>query len=114
MLRYTAMALALALAAAPTLAAAQPAPTQAELARIDRILRRTPLIDGHNDLPWEIRSNFANDLAAVDLNADTRRLTPPLHTDIPRLRQGRLGAQFWSVYVPASLKGGDATRAVFE
>ncbi len=90
------------------------APTRAELARVDRILRRTPLIDGHNDLPWEIRSSFNNDLVAVDLNRDTRTLTPPLHTDIPRLRQGRLGAQFWSVYVPASLKGADATRAVWE
>jgi len=101
--------------AAPSLAAAQSAaPTRAELARVDRILCGTPLIDGHNDLPWEIRSSFNNDLAAVDLNRDTRTLTPPLHTDIPRLRQGRLGAQFWSVYVPASLKGPDATRAVWE
>lgn len=99
----------------PAAAVAQSAaPTRAELARVDRILRRTPLIDGHNDLPWEIRSSFNNDLAAVDLNRDTRTLTPPLHTDIPRLRQGRLGAQFWSVYVPASLKGADATRAVWE
>ncbi|MGD9816645.1 MAG: dipeptidase [Hyphomonadaceae bacterium] len=99
----------------PAGAAAQSgAPTRAELARVDRILRRTPLIDGHNDLPWEIRSSFNSDLAAVDLNRDTRTLTPPLHTDIPRLRQGRLGAQFWSVYVPASLKGADATRAVWE
>jgi len=98
---------------APTLAFAQ-APTRAELARVDRILRDTPLIDGHNDLPWEIKSAHNNDLAAVDLNSDTRQLTPALHTDIPRLRQGRLGAQFWSVYVPAALRGLDATRATFE
>ena len=96
-------------------AAAQPAaPTRAELARVDRILRTTPLIDGHNDLPWEIRDAHGNDLDNVDLNRDTRQLTPPLHTDIPRLRQGRVGGQFWSVYVPASLKGADATRAVHE
>jgi membrane dipeptidase len=99
--------------AAPTLAVAQ-APTRAELARVDRILRRTPLIDGHNDLPWAIRSDHGNDLDRVDLATDTRTLTPPLHTDIGRLRQGRLGAQFWSVYVPATFKGPDATRAVFE
>lgn len=99
--------------ATPSLAFAQ-APTRAELARVDRILRNTPLIDGHNDLPWEIKSAHNNDLAAVDLNNDTRQLTPPLHTDIPRLRQGRLGAQFWSVYVPAALRGLDATRATFE
>ena len=111
-MRLTAL-FAIALAAAPTVALAQ-APTRAELARIDRILRRTPLIDGHNDLPWEIRDNHGNNLDTLDLNADTRRITPPLHTDIPRLRQGRVGAQFWSVYVPATLKGPDATRAVFE
>lgn len=103
-----------AFAAAPALALAQEAPTRAEQQRIDRILRRTPLIDGHNDLPWEIRSAHGNDLAAVDLSADTRRLSSPLHTDIQRLRQGRVGAQFWSVYVPASLKGLAATEATFE
>ncbi len=106
------LALGMALTA-PSFAFAQ-APTRAELARVDRILRNTPLIDGHNDLPWEIKSAHNNDLAAVDLNSDTRQLTPPLHTDIPRLRQGRLGAQFWSVYVPAALRGLDATRATFE
>ena len=102
MKKSAALALLLALAA-PSLAFAQ-APTRAELARVDRILRATPLIDGHNDLPWAIKSDHGNDLANVDLNSDTRTLTPPLHTDIPRLRQGRLGAQFWSVYVPAALK----------
>jgi len=112
MKKSAALALLLALAA-PSLALAQ-APTRAELARVDRILRATPLIDGHNDLPWAIKSDHGNDLANVDLNSDTRTLTPPLHTDIPRLRQGRLGAQFWSVYVPAALKGPDATRATFE
>src|SRR5690606_37942219 len=112
MKKSAALALLLALAA-PSLALAQ-APTRAELARVDRILRATPLIDGHNDLPWAIKSDHGNDLANVDLNSDTRTLTPPLHTDIPRLRQGRLGAQFWSVYVPASLKGLDATRATLE
>ncbi|MGE0531486.1 MAG: dipeptidase [Hyphomonadaceae bacterium] len=112
MKKSAALALFLALAA-PAFAYAQ-APTRAELARVDRILRATPLIDGHNDLPWAIKSDHGNDLANVDLNSDTRTLTPPLHTDIPRLRQGRLGAQFWSVYVPASLKGLDATRATFE
>jgi membrane dipeptidase len=112
-MRFIATAFALVIIAAPTFAAAQ-APTRAELARVDRILRSTPLIDGHNDLPWAIRSDHNNDLASVDLNGDTRAITPPLHTDIPRLRQGRLGAQFWSVYVPATFKGADATRAVFE
>lgn len=94
-------------------ASAQPGPpTRGELARVDRILKRTPLIDGHNDLPWEIRESFGGDLSRVDLEGDTTKLTPPLHTDVPRLRRGRLGAQFWSVYVPATLKGRDSTEAV--
>jgi membrane dipeptidase len=107
---------ALLLAAAPFAAFAQDVtpPTRAELSRLDRILRSTPLIDGHNDLPWEIRDSHGNDLERVDLNSDTRQLTPPLHTDFARLRAGRVGAQFWSVYVPASLKGLDATQAVNE
>lgn len=113
-MRIKSLLLAAALLATPSLALAQHQPTRAEQQRIDRILRQTPLIDGHNDLPWEIKSSFGNNLDAVDLNADTRQLTPPLHTDIPRLRQGRVGAQFWSVYVPASLKGLDATQATFE
>lgn len=105
---------AVALMALPTLALAQLPPNAQERARIDRILRRTPLIDGHNDLPWEIRDSHNNDLDSVDLNTDTRQLTPPLHTDIARLREGRVGGQFWSVYVPAALKGTAATEATFE
>lgn len=96
---------------APSLAFAQ-APTRAELARVDRILRSTPLIDGHNDLAEEIHDNYGSDQSRVDLNADTRTLSFPLHTDIPRLRQGRVGAQFWSVYVPAELQGAESAQAV--
>jgi membrane dipeptidase len=113
MTRFAAAFAALVLTLAPTIALAQ-APTAQERARVERILRRTPLVDGHNDLPWEIRDSHANNLDAVDLNSDTRRLTPPLHTDIARLRRGGVGAQFWSVYVPATLKGLDSTRAVHE
>lgn len=104
------IAFALALAA-PTLAFAQ-APTRAELARVDRILRNTPLIDGHNDLAEQIHDNYGGDQSRLDLTADTRALSTPLHTDIPRLRQGRLGAQFWSVYVPAELQGAASAEAV--
>lgn len=113
MIRTAASLAALVLTLAPSLALAQ-APTAQERARVERILRRTPLIDGHNDLPWEIRDSHANNLDAIDLNSDTRRITPPMHTDIPRLRQGGVGAQFWSVYVPATMKGLDATQAVHE
>ena len=83
-------------------------------ARIDRILREVPLVDGHNDLPWQYRQRVQNQLGRIDLRHDQSGLTPALHTDIPRLRAGRLGAQFWSVYVPTSLKGADAVQATFE
>ncbi len=109
----TSLLAALALVCLPTFAWSQPL-TRAEGARVTRVLRQTPLIDGHNDLPWAIRETYAGNLDAVDLNLDTRLLTSPLHTDIARLRQGRLGAQFWSVYVPASLNGLESTQAVFE
>lgn len=90
------------------------APTPRELARVERILDRTPLVDGHNDLPWAIRDDHGGRLDGIDLTRDTRALSPPLHTDIPRLRRGGVGAQFWSVYVSAELKGLANTQAVLE
>jgi membrane dipeptidase len=82
-------------------------------ARARRILERTPLIDGHNDLPWALRQGHGNDPHAVDLTANLEASTD-LHTDIPRLRAGGVGGQFWSVYVPASLSPPDAAVATFE
>jgi len=90
------------------------AQTAAVSARIDRILRDVPLIDGHNDLPWQYEERVKNHLAQIDIRQDQSKVTPPLHTDLARLRQGRLGGQFWSVYIPTTLKGGDAVRAVIE
>src|SRR5882672_9883473 len=90
------------------------AQTDAVAARIDRILREVPLIDGHNDLPEQYEDRVKDHLAQIDIRQDQSKLTPPLHTDIPRLRQGRLGGQFWSVYVPATLKGADAVRATLD
>lgn len=86
----------------------------AQDARVERIFREVPLIDGHNDLPWQYRQRVKNHLAQIDLRRDQSGLTRPLHTDIPRLRRGGLGAQFWSVYVPASLKGADAVQATLD
>jgi membrane dipeptidase len=64
-----------------------------------RVLANTPLIDGHNDLPWAIRRS---DGAPHDVEATGHDLreTTPFHTDIERLREGMVGAQFWSVYIP--------------
>jgi membrane dipeptidase len=89
------------------------------LTRIDRVLARTPLIDGHNDLPWEIRERFGGDLGAIDLKSDTSTLPThagdaPLMTDIPRLRAGHVGGQFWSVWVPPGLPGPEAVQTTIE
>ena len=74
------------------------------------LLRAHPLIDGHNDLPWAIRqhADAPGDLDAYDLRGST-----PGHTDLPRLRAGGVGGQFWSVFVPAELRTGYA-RAQLE
>jgi membrane dipeptidase len=82
-------------------------------ARARRILERTPLIDGHNDLPWALRQGHGRDPFAVDLTTNLDAATT-LHTDIPRLRAGGVGAQFWSVYVPATLSPPDAAVATWE
>jgi membrane dipeptidase len=75
------------------------------LARARRVLAAHPVIDGHNDLPWAIRENAAapRDVVAYDLRSRTNGAT-----DLERLREGGVGGQFWSVYVPAELPGGFA------
>ena len=73
------------------------------------MLGRFPLIDGHNDLPWALRERTGQnggDLSQVVFDLDAP--AGGLHTDLPRLAAGRVGAQFWSVYVPASLAGASA------
>jgi membrane dipeptidase len=60
---------------------------------------RSLVIDGHNDMPWEIRKQGSSDFSKLDI----ARPQPTLHTDIPRLRAGGVGAQFWSVWVPVDL-----------
>ena len=89
-------------------------PDKALVERARKLLVETPLIDGHNDLPWEYRKRADRRLGEIDIAKDQSKLDPPLHTDLPRIRKGGLGAQFWSVYVPVEMKGGEATRAVFE
>jgi membrane dipeptidase len=88
-------------------------------ARVAKVLKQTPLIDGHNDLPWEIRMRFKGRLAAIDLNSDTSKIAPPpdapaLMTDIPRLRAGMVGGQFWSVWVPVNITGAEAVQTTLE
>ncbi len=83
--------------------------------RARSLLRQTPLIDGHNDTPWQYRKRVELKLDGLDFAGDLSTLDPPMHTDINRLRQGGVGAQFWSVYIPAQRGGkpGD-TRTVIE
>ena len=80
------------------------------LATARGLLRHHPLVDGHNDLAWEIRQRFGSDLRQVDLAAPVEST----HTDLPRLRRGGVGAQFWSVYVPGVLQGDAAVTTTLE
>src|SRR5690349_21919792 len=76
------------------------------------LLRRFPLIDGHNDLPWALRGRAQGDVSQVAFDLDGP--AEGLHTDLPRLAAGQVGAQFWSVYVPARLAGDAAVTAILE
>ncbi|GAB3117604.1 dipeptidase [Streptomyces calidiresistens] len=83
----------------------------ADLGRARALLARHPVLDGHNDLPWALREQVGYDLDRCDLATDRSH---HLHTDIPRLRAGGVGAQFWSVYVRADLAGDRAVSACLE
>lgn len=80
------------------------------LATARELLSRHPLVDGHNDLPWSIRTRFGPDLGRLDLAAPVAGT----HTDLPRLRRGGVGGQFWSVYVPGTLHGDAAVATTLE
>ena len=87
-----------------------PEPAPDTLTRVTDLLRRYPLIDGHNDLPWEARQQAGYDFDRLDIS---KRLTAT-QTDLPRLRAGRVGAQFWSVWVPSTLTDGQAVIQTLE
>lgn len=75
------------------------------------LLAEHPVVDGHNDLPWALRETVRYDLDRRDIGRDQKG---HLHTDIPRLRAGGVGAQFWSVYVRSDYAGDDAVSATLE
>ncbi|MFF9481453.1 dipeptidase [Streptomyces sp. NPDC014733] len=79
--------------------------------RIAALLAEHPVVDGHNDLPWALRTQVGYDLDRRDIAGDQSEF---LHTDIPRLRAGGVGAQFWSVYVRADFAGDTAVSATLE
>jgi membrane dipeptidase len=82
-------------------------------ARIDRILKATPLIDGHNDLPGALGDYYDSKVDGLASGTDQRQPNP-LMTDMARLHQGRVGAQFWSVYIDFNLRGDEAIRRTIE
>src|SRR5215204_3392762 len=102
-------AITLALTLPMTIAASQ-STDSALLGRARALHKQTPLIDGHNDYPWALRENAQRDLDKLDVT----RSQPAIMTDIPRLRSGGVGGQFWSVYVPADLAGQAAVTATLE
>jgi membrane dipeptidase len=111
--------------AVPALAAAQavaPKPATAvvpvknasldvRVAYVKKLLRNTPLVDGHNDLPWAMREAAKNplDVVAYDLRTTTAGMT-----DIARLRKGMVGGQFWSVYIPGEVRDSGYARIQLE
>jgi membrane dipeptidase len=81
------------------------------LTRARALHRQVPLIDGHNDYPWALRQNNAErDFGKLDIGVSQ----PTIHTDIPRLREGGVGGQFWSVYIPATIQGSEAVLTTLE
>lgn len=83
----------------------------AVLERARGVLATYPVVDGHNDLAWELRKQVDYDLDRRDIALDQ---SAHLHTDLPRLRAGGVGAQFWSVYVTSAFAGDRAVRATLE
>jgi membrane dipeptidase len=81
--------------------------SQAEL--VNEVLRAAPVFDGHNDLPWALREAGLSALDGVDLTNQ-----PRFHTDLQRLRDGGVGAQWWSVYVPSTLPDDQAVAETMD
>ncbi|GFN94212.1 dipeptidase [Plakobranchus ocellatus] len=85
-------------------------PLNERMKRASDVLSRVPLIDGHNDLPHQFRKLVENKVWSVDLKAGW----PDVHTDIPRIRQGQLGAQFWVSYISCDSQYKDAVRGALD
>lgn len=101
---------ALALVSTPAMAQKTPE------AVAEAALKKAPVFDGHNDVPWELRGSVGNVINTFDFN-DTTKPKPDgtvMHTDIQRLRKGHVGAQFWSVYVPSNANEQQAVQQTIE
>ncbi|XP_017876335.1 dipeptidase 1-like [Ceratina calcarata] len=89
------------------------------LETVRQVLTEVPLIDGHNDLPWNIRNFVHNQLAEFDFDKDLRQVAPWSksawsQTDLVRLRQGMVGGQFWAAYVPCESQHLNAVQLTLE
>lgn len=89
------------------------AQTNSERQQAIDILESVPLFDGHNDAPWQYRNRVGYKFSALDFY-DTTQLENPMHTDIQRLKEGRVGAQWWSVYVSAYIPEPEAVKQTTE
>jgi membrane dipeptidase len=114
------LAMGMPMAATAQVAAKKPAATavsmkdaslDARIAYVRKLLRNTPLVDGHNDLPWAMREAAKDPLDVVAY--DLRRKTAGM-TDIARLRKGMVGGQFWSVYIPGEVRDSGYARIQLE
>ena len=103
---------AISLAAVATAAPAQTVDPKVK-ARIDRILKRTPLIDGHNDIAEQTAENYKRSVEGLASGTDQRQ-PHALMTDMERLHEGRVGGQFWSVYIDGSITGDEAIRQTLQ
>jgi membrane dipeptidase len=108
---FSALTLFLAFSGTSIQAQTTPVPSARDLARAKRILSETPLIDGHNDLPWRIREDS---IARGNVDAYDIRKHMPGHTDLDRLKRGMVGAQFWSVYTPGEYRDSGYARVQLE
>ncbi len=105
------MAAVAAAALATAAGGARAADTDAQIAaRVAKVLKATPLIDGHNDFPEAVRGRWDGKTGAFDMRANL----PGVMTDIPRLHAGMVGGQFWSVFIPGSVTGPAAVQMTIE
>ncbi|HEX6605173.1 MAG TPA: dipeptidase [Sphingomicrobium sp.] len=108
----TTLLLAAAFTLMPSAASAQQIDPKVQ-ARIDRILKKTPLIDGHNDIAEQLAENYQRDISGL-AGGTAQRQPHPLMTDMARLHAGRVGGQFWSVYIDGTHTGDAAIRETLQ
>src|SRR5689334_18218678 len=119
--RYVAMKKLLVILAVSAFALGAPLAAQTPEETAAAALKNSPVWDGHNDVPEQVRARYRNLLKDFDFNDTThaakspiRELDNGMHTDLPRLRQGKVGAQFWSVYVDADQPEADSVVQTIE